>query len=262
MLQAYIDESVGGGIYAMAGYIASAEQWASFSDEWKQFLEMKPRIAYFKYSEAVHLTGEFRFWRAEARDEKMALLYKVIGEHVIASLASAVNIEEHKRIFGGKGMPRALRSPYHLLLYSMISEIAAHQDIVAINDVIDFIFDDHVMEKEKIYNGWELFKMATPMPKHLIGAMPIFRDDMTVLPLQAADMLVGRMLASWKKKFSIVDPLPIAHFPSQKNVKGLGLVWTEKELIEMRDRMALFSRTILTGTFGRWRWGSSPPLVQ
>jgi hypothetical protein len=260
MLQAYIDDSVGNGIYAMAGYIASAKQWALFSDEWQQFLEMRPRIAYFKYSEAMHLTGEFRFWRPEARDEKMALLYKIIGEYVSASLASALYIEDHKRLFAD--LPQQVRSPYHLLLYSMISEIATHQGLLNIDGAIDFIFDENVMERDKIYSGWETFKRATAVPKHLIGAMPVFRNDITTVPLQAADMLAGRMLAGWKSGLAIVDPLPIPHFPNQRNVPGLELVWTEKELIAMRSRMALFGRTILTGTFGRRGWASAPVASQ
>ncbi len=258
MLQAYVDESVGDGIYAMAGYIASAEQWAAFSDEWRQFLEMSPKIDYFKFSEAMHLSGEFQDWREEARDEKLSLLYKVIGAHAAAFVAVGIKIDEHKEIFGSRVIPRAWRSPYHLLLYSMISELARHQNELYLDGPIDFIFDEQVMEEGQIYQRWEGFKIASRMQNNIIGSTPIFRDDKSVRPLQAADMLAGRMLASWRIKFDILGPRPIPHYTSQKDVPGFVFVWTRQELLNMLERMRRFNRTIITGSFGPHRWASLP----
>jgi hypothetical protein len=50
MLQAYIDDSRSDDppVFALGGFIAPAEKWASFSDEWQQFLDMPPAIKYFK----------------------------------------------------------------------------------------------------------------------------------------------------------------------------------------------------------------------
>ena len=56
MLCAYLDESVdAGNVFVMAGYIASAAQWAAFSEEWASLLKLGPphfrRISEFKMRE-------------------------------------------------------------------------------------------------------------------------------------------------------------------------------------------------------------------
>ena len=41
VLQAYVDESVTpGGVIAFAGYVASVEAWAKFSEEWEELLPL------------------------------------------------------------------------------------------------------------------------------------------------------------------------------------------------------------------------------
>jgi hypothetical protein len=92
MLQAYMDESYSYGpdVYAVAGFVSTAERWAAFSNEWQQLLAMTPRIRRFKMSEAMSLHGEFDGWRAEARDEKLQLLMGAIGEHTILGVGGAL----------------------------------------------------------------------------------------------------------------------------------------------------------------------------
>jgi hypothetical protein len=96
MLQAYVDESEGDGIYVLAGYVSTANQWASFSKEWDQFLGLEPKISYFKYSEAINQTGQFLHWREEACYEKIAFLYRVIADHAVCSISVAVRTEDYK----------------------------------------------------------------------------------------------------------------------------------------------------------------------
>ena len=48
VLRAYIDESEhqaseGPPVFVMGGFIAPAESWAKFSDEWQEVLDMRPR---------------------------------------------------------------------------------------------------------------------------------------------------------------------------------------------------------------------------
>jgi hypothetical protein len=79
-LQAFIDDSGRGQdpAFVLAGWIASPEKWAEFSDEWKRILHESPRIEFFKMHEAWCLKGQFSDWEISDRDQKVAPLYAVI----------------------------------------------------------------------------------------------------------------------------------------------------------------------------------------
>ena len=79
VLQAYVDESGSENEHPaliMSGYIASAEKWAAFSDEWDSALRMKPSLESFKMNDAVRLRGHFRHWDPKVRDERLRLLHE------------------------------------------------------------------------------------------------------------------------------------------------------------------------------------------
>jgi hypothetical protein len=59
-LQAFIDDSGRGQhpAFVLAGWIASPEQWAEFSDEWKRVLHQSPRIEFFKMGQAWWRKGQ------------------------------------------------------------------------------------------------------------------------------------------------------------------------------------------------------------
>jgi hypothetical protein len=54
-LKAFIDESGKGdpSIFVMAGFIARAEEWAKFNDDWNAILEKPPTLEYFHMADAV-----------------------------------------------------------------------------------------------------------------------------------------------------------------------------------------------------------------
>ena len=58
MLQAFIDDSgTGGPLMVMAGFAATAEKWAAFSDEWDAVRKSGKPIAYLKMKEAFAFNG-------------------------------------------------------------------------------------------------------------------------------------------------------------------------------------------------------------
>src|SRR4051812_26441335 len=76
MLRAFIDDSRGHSlpkVFVLAGYISTAERWASFSDEWRRALDMSPRIAYFKYWEAIKRRKQFYGWSEKAAFERASV---------------------------------------------------------------------------------------------------------------------------------------------------------------------------------------------
>jgi hypothetical protein len=57
-LQAYVDESGvarDSAFFVVAGFLASHQEWARFTDDWDAALKEPPRVEYFKAAEAEAL---------------------------------------------------------------------------------------------------------------------------------------------------------------------------------------------------------------
>jgi hypothetical protein len=231
MLQAYIDDSRSDDppAFALGGFIAPAEKWARFSDEWQQFLDMRPAIKYFKMNEAMSFSGEFSHWSDERRNERLRLMHRVIEDHVSAGINCIIRPNEYANVFKNPVVPTKLHNPYYFLFFGLINALAINQHRLGLSERIDFIFDEQVMEKSTIVDSWGAFKLLAEVPKELLGDTPSFRNDQTTLPLQAADMCVRIARRRFLKN---IPPLP---WVRKKEVLGLEFVWTEQD---MRDRLA------------------------
>jgi hypothetical protein len=73
MLKAYIDDcrmgDLSADVFVLAGWLAPVQIWTVLSDDWNAVLRMSPRVRYFKFDEAMGLSGEFYGMSPEARDE-------------------------------------------------------------------------------------------------------------------------------------------------------------------------------------------------
>ncbi|WP_139784827.1 hypothetical protein [Roseovarius sp. A-2] len=89
----------------IAGYLNSAENWALFSDAWKECLDEKPKLKYLKMSEAKALQGEFRGWSPELRDAKLKRLSFIVRHFSPLSFEFSVSrrayLEDLARIIHG-----------------------------------------------------------------------------------------------------------------------------------------------------------------
>src|SRR5437868_7829681 len=80
VLQTYADDSGNeptSPIFVLAGFIASYEEWAAFSDEWKAALAEPPGLDYFKMKEAERLHDQFskrKGWTEKKRDDRLIQL--------------------------------------------------------------------------------------------------------------------------------------------------------------------------------------------
>jgi hypothetical protein len=249
MLQAFIDESFDHGLFVMAGFVAPAEAWARFSDEWQQFLEMKPGVRYLKMNDAMTLEGEFRWWRDAARDEKLRLLNGCISDHATIAVSCSMPHSAYVNCIGDiRTVPKW--SPYQFLLFGIIKELVHHQALLGLHEKIDFIFDEQVMEKEKIRREWEAFKSANWEIEQWLGDAPQFRDDLICKPLQAADML------AWLMRNKGVAGIEFPSKPPRtKDCPIISFVWTEESLRDLARKMSEV-QPYLTGTWGKWIFAS------
>lgn len=234
-LQAYIDDSMtADAVLVLAGYVASLEQWLSFSDEWQQRLDMKPRWPYFKMSE-VGASEDPERW------ERAGWFYRVIEDHAQAFATVVVEIEALRRVVRELGLPDLLENPYVTAYRAIVDFTSQYQHELGITDPIDFIFDEHG-QADQIRRGFEVFKKFTsPELLPRLGRAPRFEKDTEFLPLQAADLLAWHVRKHWLKRGSITSSDIAVSWPIKKNIIGykfeLDYENLKRNLLRLRQRL-------------------------
>jgi hypothetical protein len=220
MLRAFVDESGFDGAspaYVVGGLVAEETVWEAFSEQWRLVMEMKPKIAYFKFDEAMGFKGQFQDWREEARNEKLMLLHAVLQDFDPIGMTCSIPCADYARVATDPRAKNLLKSPYHYLLFSFVLEWMEVQRQIGFADRrIKFVFDENVIEKKKIFDSWDELKNASYLPKRsrdLIGDTPYFENDKALLPLQAADLIVGVCRRRWMER---THGIPIFPLPSRK----------------------------------------------
>jgi hypothetical protein len=92
---------------------------AAFSDDWQQALGMRPRLDYFKYSEARSFTGQFLGWSEQSRNERVRRLMAILVEHSPLGVSSAMPHDLYQQIFGANP-DKVIRFPYFFCFYSIV----------------------------------------------------------------------------------------------------------------------------------------------
>jgi hypothetical protein len=197
MFQAYLDDSgrASGPTYIIAGFLTEASRWPLFASVWGQILEGM-RLPYFKMKEAMNpRAGEkkrsmFYGWTRSEIDQLVELLTDFICDTLPLRIRIAVPNIDYAQVFKGK-MARPVDFPYLLAHISAMQESTRLLAFTSLQEKVDFIFD-MASEEEQHYviQMWHFWKNNDwhERRRPMFGDPPIFRDDKTVLPLQAADL--------------------------------------------------------------------------
>lgn len=195
-LQAFVDDSsseIDGRNMVLAGYVHSADRWLRFSEDWELALNEKPRIEYFRMSEAQNLSGQFRNFTRDQQVAKTRTLGNVIRWYSPKSFECWVSKKSFDRIVKPVA-PYDLKNPYMVCFYGAIVTLARFHAEEGIRVPVDFVFDEQgglgafVLLWYEWIKGWQ-----DPQISALLGSSPIFRNDKSILPLQAADMLAWHL---------------------------------------------------------------------
>jgi hypothetical protein len=239
VLQAYVDDSASEKDSSrrlfLAAYINTPDCWARFSVAWKEKLDAAPSIKYLKMSQANSLSGEFAGWSVAAKDDKIKGLSRVIRHFNPMSIHASISRAEHEAILKPKA-PYGF-TPYLLCFQAIIIPLANYQAQFSTGLVTDFIFDEQEIQGEDALWAYEYIRETQPKPiRDLLGARPIFADDKTVYPLQAADLLAWHVRRQAEtgntKAFQVPSSLSTGyHMASdidaewlQRSADGLGLI--------------------------------------
>lgn len=180
-LTVYVDESGSDGppTFVMAGFIARAEQWEAFNNEWKAVLDESPAV------EAFHMTEAN--WSGS--NVKLPKLFDVIQRHVLSAFVLTVDHVDYSEAMKGKFSRRHDR-PYFLMYLHMLDMATSWQQANGLNEKMDFIFDKKLEEEDYLRSSHaELMRLSHQDVRERIAMSPLWLDDKDFLPLQAADIL-------------------------------------------------------------------------
>jgi hypothetical protein len=253
MLKAYIDDSHmrQPPFYVLGGWVAPVKAWVAFSDAWRDVLRMSPRIEYFKYDEAMGLSGQFLGISAAARDEKLRLLVNVIEEHGLVGVASAIPHSIFYPMFGTYPH-KWVRNPYYISFYGIAARVVAFVSANGTKEKVEFIFDfqpgsDQMREAQE---GWASFReMAPPEMLDCVQVHPpSFLDDKDVVALQAADLHAG-----WTREtLMLLDQGKTAQppwHPCGKKITSTSVSWSLENLSTIFRSMFGFGPLMISYTF-------------
>jgi len=243
MLQALVDESEGDGIFVMAGYLSTTEEWALLFDEWVESNSIPRRIDYFKYSEWRAPGGQFYRFSDDERDAKIADLHSLICRRAKLGISVAVKVSEFNKYWAQGNLPKKqrkipvrFRSKYALSAFTLMSTLLKEAPSLGLDEPIDFVFDNQIQESWKVQDMHDSFRELMSVFGRRVGDTPIYRDDKSFPPLQAADMLAGRMLAAQKIEFGIVGPCFVPRRPLCIEPPIISQVIMEDELKSLREQ--------------------------
>jgi hypothetical protein len=199
VLQAYVDESYSDGLFVMAGYVATIDQWAPFSDEWKSLLGLGDPFRRIKEFHQIEMTD------SAIALEQSELFFRVAEKHLTTYVCATLRLEDIRRARESIDWPDwmdadVLGNEYFICFDNIINGLAINQEKLGLFDPIDVIFDNH-SNQDKCGIAWRAMKaIAPPQISRLLGDTPTFRSSEYWMPLQAADQL-----AYWERK-SQLDP--------------------------------------------------------
>jgi len=209
MLRAFVDESGSAGrdgIFVMGGLVAFASKWDEFIEPWDAALRADVAAPFFR-------TASFRSldWRTahglsidDANRKTEALARTITYPPILFSVCCSAQKKDYRDIVVNSGAPRKagrlgklwLKTAYAYCFHNVISltlEMIVNKLCIS-GDVVDFVFD----------RNDPLFDAANKMLRELRKCLKILEwsktlgvaipgDDEKILPLQAADLLAGRL---------------------------------------------------------------------
>src|SRR5271165_2706757 len=150
-VQAFVDDSgshSGSPVFILGGFVADHKQWAVFAHEWQAALDIKPKLDYFKMSEAASLHGQFhptKGWDETKRDERLEILANVIAKYAKLKIHALMRHDDFNELIRSLPAPRrslSIDGPFCILANQLILAVAISADLYGISDPCDFIFDE------------------------------------------------------------------------------------------------------------------------
>lgn len=192
-LSAYFDDSgsdAGDRDLVFAGLVNGNDAWEQFTTAWRAALAQAPAIAHLKMVEANGLRGQFAGWTREARDRKLGVMAEVIHsfrpQWTFDFSISRAEYETHV----SPASPRGLSTAYFATTFGAVSTVARYLATEGITTPVAFTFDEQKGVSKDVALFFDyMVENLEPEAQALIKLPIGYGNDMSDLPLQAADML-------------------------------------------------------------------------
>jgi hypothetical protein len=190
VLKAFFDGSTEAGeALIFAGYMASVETWAKFSEDWSELLAVSPSI-----------NPPFKMKSFSRNLDRAEIQYQAIARAGLAGIGCAIPIRPLVKVADEIGLPKKWKNPYYLAWRIIITEAIRGANILGSQEPIEFIFDDQ-NDKVRIIESWDRYYQSMPGDiRERVRGIPGFKKDDDLAPLQAADLI-----AWWGRKQYLKD---------------------------------------------------------
>lgn len=179
--------------FVLGGFLATADDWIQFSDEWEDTCNRDPQTPDWHMVEAFRIKGRYHWKDADQRDTRIRELVSVITKHAKYRVDAVVSAGNYDLIVRGK-LPREIDDPYFLCYYTVVLGIADYLDKANIEGKVDWVFDEQGPLGVECVRWFEWVRQNVPENvRRRLGSSPIFQHDRDVLPLKAADVYAWQL---------------------------------------------------------------------
>ncbi len=178
VLHGYADDSADGGVYLLAGWVATADAWIKFSEDFDR--AKLPHSLHMKTARRKHGT-------------RVNALAAITCHRTLYRIDCVLHPKNYEMTVKGK-LRKELDSPYFLLFYQLILATARLLDLAKIDGAVNWIFDEQGkigIEANSWY--WWIKERAKSNLKDRLGRTSVFDSDDVLLPLKAADLYAWRL---------------------------------------------------------------------
>jgi len=192
MVQVVVDDSNRGQedapAFILAGWMATVNNWATFTERWQAELDSEPAIHRIKASEAINLKKNFAGYSDRERDERLLKFVTLINDCAFASVRLSLKKRDFDALLKARG---ALAKMYATPTASIVSRVIHFAVDRGMRQTFEFIFDEGIMtakQLEDMYRG-----ALADLPAKAARMVKKFRHDTddNFYPLQAADLFAG-----------------------------------------------------------------------
>lgn len=173
MLSLYADESGTDGrspVVVVAGYVASADSWAAFQVEWKQFCDDN-KIKDFHATDFLAHKKEFTVengWTDKRTESATRIVDNIISKHVEFGVVAVTIIADCEKLFPVKGRKK-FSFEYAAAAMVMANEVTKWADKKGYTEPIQFIFDRGPHGKGYVMSGIDRWRDMNHERSHLVG---------------------------------------------------------------------------------------------
>lgn len=192
--QVFVDDSGGNGHsrhFVLAGLASDSERWARFSTEWRACLDKPPQIKLFKMREAASLSGEFKVFSEQQRDERLRDLAKIINRYAEFALWTVIDLDAHAKAWAMLPKPQSevYFWPFHTLVMGSCFDL---WEECKWREPFEIVFDEQLIFGERARRWYplvkEVLRRSHPEEATILPESPSFGKDDDHLPIQAADL--------------------------------------------------------------------------